>query len=72
MPPHELQMVVALRERLGLKSNVDVVRQGLRLLREATDRRLLREAYRDASHATRGALAAEIDALDHLADEGLA
>jgi hypothetical protein len=35
-----------------LKSNVEVVRRGLRLLREDTDRRALREAYRKASRAT--------------------
>jgi hypothetical protein len=49
-----------------------VVRRGLRLLRDATDREALRAAYRSASRATRASLAEEIAELDHLADEGLA
>jgi hypothetical protein len=71
LPPTEVRLVTSLKERLGLKSNVEVVRRGLHLLREATDRRMLREAYRKASRATRPGLAAELASLDHLADEGL-
>jgi hypothetical protein len=71
LPPSELGLVMALKERLGLKSNVDVVRRGLHLLREETDRRALREAYRKASRATRSGVVAEIEALDHLSGEGL-
>jgi hypothetical protein len=47
------------------------VRRGLRLLAEATDRAALKEAYRRASRATRGATLTEIEALDHLVGEGL-
>jgi len=43
----------------------------IRLLREDTDRRALREAYRKASRATRAGLASELQELDHLAGEGL-
>ncbi len=71
LPPSELRLVTTLKERLGLKSNVDVVRRGLRLLREDTDRRALRDAYRKASRATRAGLMVELEALDHLGDEGL-
>lgn len=64
-------MVLALQARLKAKSKVEVVRRGLRLLHEITDRDALREAYRQASRATRVSLSHEIDELDHLASEGL-
>jgi hypothetical protein len=38
---------------------------------ETTERRALRDAYRAASRATRGAVAREIEELDHLSGEGL-
>lgn len=65
-------MVVALQAKLKAKSKVEVVRRGLRLLRDATERDALREAYRQASRATRASLAYELRELDHLAGEGLA
>ena len=71
LPPSELRLVAALKERLGLKSNVEVVRRGLRLLQETTDRRTLREAYRAASRATRASLVRELGEFDGLVDEGL-
>lgn len=64
-------MVLALQAKLKAKSKVDVVRQGLRLLRDATEREALRQAYRQASRATRASLARELRELDHLAAEGL-
>lgn len=71
LPPEELRLVVELQERLGAKSKVEVVRRGLRLLQEATDRDALREAYRKASRATRSSVEAELDELDELTGEGL-
>jgi Arc/MetJ-type ribon-helix-helix transcriptional regulator len=71
LPARELRMVKSLKARLQLASNVEVVREGLRLLQQTTERRALREAYRKASLATRAATRAEIDALDHLSGEGL-
>jgi hypothetical protein len=71
LPADELRLVASLKERLGLKSSVEVVRRGLRLLRDATDRRALQQAYRTASRATRAGLAPELEALDHLAGEGI-
>lgn len=71
LPPNELRLVTTLKQRLGLKSNVEVVRRGLRLLQEHTDRRALRDAYRTASRATRAKVAADLDDLDPLVDEGL-
>jgi Arc/MetJ-type ribon-helix-helix transcriptional regulator len=71
LPPEELELVIALQARLRAKSKVEVVRRGLRLLRDVTDRETLREAYRQASLATRESTAAEVSELDHLSGEGL-
>ncbi len=71
LPPAELELVEELQARLGAKSKVEVVRRGLRLLKESTDRESLRAAYRTASTATRGSLTAEIEELDLLVAEGL-
>lgn len=71
LPPDELRLVVALQARLKARSKVEVVRRGLRLLQETTDREALRKGYRAASLATRRSLAAELRELDGLADEGL-
>lgn len=71
LPPEELELVIALQARLRAKSKVEVVRRGLRLLRDVTDRETLREAYRRASLATRESTAAEVAELDHLSGEGL-
>ncbi len=71
LPAEERKLVTTLKGRLGLKSNVEVVRRGLRLLEEVTDRQVLKEAYRKASVASRKLTSEEIEALDHLASEGL-
>lgn len=71
LPPEELRLVLALQVKLKARSKVEVVRRGLRLLRDVTEREALREAYRSASRATRASLAQELDELDHLAAEGL-
>lgn len=71
LPADELKLVTTLQKKLGAKSKVEVVRRGLRLLKEATDRESLREAYRLASAATRKSNEAELAELDHLASEGL-
>ena len=71
LPPEELKLVLALKAKLKAKSKVEVVRRGLRLLKEMTDRESLREAYRRASLATRESLANELAELDPLASENL-
>lgn len=71
LPAAEFRLVRSLKTRLKLKSNVEVVRCGLRLLAETTERDALRAAYRTASRATRAATRAELAELDHLAGEGL-
>ena len=71
LPPEELRLVVSLQAKLKAKSKVEVVRRGLRLLQETTDRETLREGYRRASSATRKSLAVELKELDSLAGESL-
>jgi hypothetical protein len=71
LPPEELQLVILLQARLKAKSKVEVVRRGLRLLQETTDRKRLREAYRRASLATRASLSKELKDLDPLVGDGL-
>ncbi len=71
LPQEELRLVHSLKSRLQLKSNVEVIRRGLRLLQETTERRALKEAYRAASRATRRSTTEAIQDLDHLAGEGL-
>jgi len=71
LPAEELRIVLALQAKLKARSKVEVVRRGLRLLRDVTEREALREAYRRASRATRASLSRELRELDHLAAEGL-
>jgi Arc/MetJ-type ribon-helix-helix transcriptional regulator len=71
LPPAEVKLVRDLKKKLKAKSNVEVVRRGLNLLKEQTDRDLLRRAYESASHQVADALRDELDELDHLAGEGL-
>jgi Arc/MetJ-type ribon-helix-helix transcriptional regulator len=71
LPAEELKLVISLQARLKAKSKVEVVRRGLRLLQETTDRASLREAYRCASMATRKSLGSELPELDGLSSEGL-
>ena len=71
LPPEELKLVVSLQARLKAKSKVEVVRRGLRLLQETTDRERMREGYRRASLATRDSLEEELKELDPLVGDGL-
>jgi Arc/MetJ-type ribon-helix-helix transcriptional regulator len=71
LPPAELKLVVSLQTRLKAKSKVEVVRRGLRLLQEMTERERIRESYRRASLATRASLAKELKELEPLVGEGL-
>ncbi|MBK8232366.1 MAG: hypothetical protein IPK72_17720 [Candidatus Eisenbacteria bacterium] len=71
LPAAELKLVLALQKKLKAKTKVEVVRRGLRLLQESTDRESLRESFRRASLSTRASLESELEELDHLASEGL-
>jgi Arc/MetJ-type ribon-helix-helix transcriptional regulator len=71
LPAEELRLVRRLKAKLKLRTNVEVVRAGLRLLEESTEREALREQFRAASLATRKSLEAELADLDHLTGEGI-
>ncbi len=71
LPAEELKLVKRLKSRLRLKSNVEVVRRGLRLLQETTDRASIKAAYLRASEGVRGQNAPDLAEFDGLSDEGL-
>ena len=71
LPPEEFALVLELKSTLEAKINVEVVRRGLRLLKEVTDRKSLRQAYNEASLDVRESVEKEIDELDSLVAEGL-
>ena len=72
LPREELRLVNDLKKRLRAKTNVEVVRRGLRLLKETTDREALRESYASAARAVQKTNKIEIAELDSLSPEGLA
>jgi len=71
LPATELEMVNDLMRTLKAKSKVEVIRRGLKLLKETTDRKSLRASFKQASEATRGTIQSELDDLDGLTDEGI-
>jgi Arc/MetJ-type ribon-helix-helix transcriptional regulator len=71
LPASELELVNTLMKSLKAKSKVEVIRRGLTLLKESTDRKSLRDAFKKASEATQSTSQAELHELDNLIDEGL-
>lgn len=71
LPPKELALVLELQTQLNAKTKVEVVRRGLKLLKEVTDRESLRRSYSQASTAVRVSTEQEIAELDSLVNEGL-
>ena len=71
LPPSEFKLVEELRRSLKAKSNVEVIRRGLTLLKQTTDRELLKLAFKKASLAVRRDLAKELDELDDVSADGL-
>ncbi len=71
LPPEEYQLVLSLKRTLSLRSNVDVVRRGLALLRREIEAEARQRSYLEASLAVRGPQAEEVAELDALAAEGL-
>ena len=71
LPYEELQLVNRLKKRLGAKTNVEVIRRGLHLLRDTTEREALRRAYARAARDVRATTESELAELDHLSSEGL-
>jgi hypothetical protein len=71
LPAAEVLLVNGLMKRLGARTKVEVVRRGLKLLKETTDRVALRNAYAQAAKAVRKSTVAELAELDSLSAEGL-
>ncbi len=71
LPPSELRLVNRLQKTLKAKSKVEVIRRGLTLLAETTDREALRNSYRLASNKVRPSHEDEMRDLDGLSDDGL-
>jgi len=71
LPAAELDLVTDLMRSLKAKTKVEVIRRGLTLLKETTDRSYLRESFRKASEATRETIQSELKELDAVTDEGL-
>jgi hypothetical protein len=71
LPRDTVALIEKLQKRFNLKTKVDVVRRGLQLLDESSERILLREKYREAAYKVRETTRIEIEELDHLSTEGL-
>lgn len=71
LPAPELELVIDLMKTLKAKSKVEVIRRGLTLLKETTDRKSLRASFKKASEATRGTIQSELNDLNALTGEGL-
>ena len=71
LPADELKMVSILKKRMKIKTNVEVIRQGLFLLFQNTEKKLLQDQFTKASMMTRTHMKAELADLDHLTDENL-
>jgi len=71
LPAAEVLLVNGLMKRLGARTKVEVVRRGLRLLKETTDRVALRNAYAQAAKAVRKSTVAELAELDSWSADGL-
>ena len=69
LPPNELATVLHLMKDLKLKSKVEVVRRGLELLKEATDREKIREEFARAAPALRASWEKEREDLEDLASD---
>lgn len=70
LPAHELKLVNGLMKKIGAKSKVEVIRKGLELLSERTEREALRKLYADAAQRVRPSLN-DVEELDSLSSEGL-
>jgi Arc/MetJ-type ribon-helix-helix transcriptional regulator len=70
LPPEELALVVQLMKQLHAKSKVEVIRRGLKLLKESTEREELRLAYATAARKLKNATPLELEELDNLPDGG--
>ena len=69
LPPREFKLVRELKRDLKAKSNVEVIRMSLELMKRLRDREELKTRFREASEAARKHLHAELVELDHLSGE---
>ena len=62
LPPTELKLIEQLLKKVKAKSNVEVIRRGVKLLQESVDHEALRAAYAFASEQKRDQ-ASDVDEL---------
>lgn len=66
LPPNELAIVKELLIKLNASSKVDVIRRALKMLKQATDARLLQEEFTTASLMLRESNREDMEELDDL------
>jgi predicted RNA methylase len=71
LPAAELAVVEMLQKKLKIKKKVEVVRMGLKLLQESTDRETLREEFRRAAEAVAPDMEEILRDFSHLDSENL-
>ena len=71
LPPNELKLVNELMKKLDAKSKVEVIRRGLQLLKDTTDREELRKAYAYAVERTRPHMESILKDLEGVDGDGL-
>ena len=69
LPAPEIQLVLELKSKLGLRSNTAVIREALKALKHKIDRESLQHQFESASQIVRQANAEEYKTLDKLNDE---
>lgn len=68
---HEYNMVQSLKKKLGIKSNVEVIRRGLEMLQESLLKETLMKQYADASLKVREQTLHELGELEGSLEDGL-
>lgn len=69
--PTEIDEIHSLMEQVGATSKVEVIRKGLKLLRESVDRESMREQFKLAAEKVKNSTSQELEDLDDLSNEGL-
>lgn len=71
LPQEEVAIVNYLKKKLNKKSNVEIVRTGLNLLKKQVDEDIIREKLQEASLLVREVNKKDMEELDSLSFEGL-
>jgi hypothetical protein len=71
LPAAELAVVESLQKKLKIKKKVEIIRMGLKLLKESTDREALREEFRKAAAAVAPDMPGILRDFSHLDSENL-